>query len=489
LASAQKGLSPASDADPAPEEKTPHPSNRKEASLEEEVQKVADRFDYTAVRQGDVYLLTKRYTSPDDLPEVTVEECWRGLKNFRGLAADNNQANVTNIRNFFHSDRYRDGLQNMGFRESILAHNIVQNFYFQSHWDRTQAAFDLREKSLPVDPVFHWKTIGRSPVLGYDTQYLVGEKAQFVPVSDLDRSVVIPFGTPLPRAGFSVRTEFTVPDPDPTDPATLPEETKRFLDDNGRSSHAIPLSEAVTTLKGRAAPHVVYKVDPIYAAKHVTLAGVDRLSPEIIMQSLAAVYGLSVAHNKDDSVVLTDPQPLKLPDPSIFVLFRQYGPFIRSTFPAPIYRVMHARFLAGRTKPANQEGPELLQFKTQYEFQRVATSYRNSAMRLFRYVVEPQIKAQPDGKLALSRLGERARLLFTLAQTASAYADTCEVADIPLPPYITHRDDFRANVSITGQTYRAQDGTIRRSLSLTYVDPNSGVGFGPVRFVDAPLDL
>jgi len=37
-----------------------------------EVQKVAARSDYTAVHQGKVYLLTKRYTNPEDMPDAAL---------------------------------------------------------------------------------------------------------------------------------------------------------------------------------------------------------------------------------------------------------------------------------------------------------------------------------------------------------------------------------------------------------------------------------
>jgi hypothetical protein len=186
-----------------------------------------------------------------------------------------------------------------------------------------------------------------------------------------------------------------------------------------------------------------------------------------------------------------------------------------------VIRVIHARFLAGRTKTKNQEGPELLQFETQYEFQRMGATFRNAAMRMFRYLAEPQVKAQPEEKLALSRLGERERMLFMFARTVSAYAGECELAEIPLPPYVTHIDDYSANVKITGGVYRkgdspkgpyiydpiyfskinlrqmmqepsgysCPDDSARLALFVTYVDPQSGVAFGPVQFLDVSLYL
>jgi len=477
--SAKNGLLTAADADSTLEEKTPKPP-RKERSLEEEVQKLAERFDYTAVRQGSLYLLTKRYTNLDDLPEVTAEECWLGLKK-RGFG----------YRSDLVKNSAQEVLKSSGKRTFPLEpalQELASDFCVRSYGERIAATSILHENSHPTDPVLHWKTIGKSPVFGYDTQFLAREKLLFLPVSDLDRVLVTPAGTPAPRPDYTLRTEFTVPSPDPTDPATLSDQTKRFLDDNGKSSRAITLTEAIAALNARAVKKGMYRVDTPYAGKHVTLVGVDKLPPETVMQTLAALYNLRIVQ-KDGISLLTDPQQILARVHPHEVFRHEYGHIVGSMMPAPIYRAMHARFLAGRTKTKDQEGPEILEFKDQYEYQRMATAYRNSAIRMFRYLAEPQVKAQPDAKLALSRLGERARNLLAFAQTASAYAAYCELADISLPPYITDIDDFRQNVKISGGPYQGKDGSMWYALSLTYVDPNSGVGHGPVRFFDAPMNL
>jgi hypothetical protein len=65
---------------------------------------------------------------------------------------------------------------------------------------------------------------------------------------------------------------------------------------------------------------------------------------------------------------------------------------------------------------------------------------------------------------------------------ASAYGDVCQVADTPLPPFVTVWADFRQNVTLTGS---ASGG--HGSLSLTYTDANTGTKSAPVLFFDASL--
>ncbi|MCW3051219.1 MAG: hypothetical protein JWN14_389 [Chthonomonadales bacterium] len=515
--------------------------NDKQAA-DAEVQKVANQFDYEAVRQGNVYLLGKRYTNPDDMPDVTLEECRISLRSFLGCvgmygALHDRKESITSIRSIVINQLYvnararsRDAIHDpmsafQGINVNLPgnqrtgipdfpwhATSLTTLYYFASHRDRIEGVLSMLDRNRAFDPVFRWQTIGQHPVFGYDTQLNPQADPLFLPASDCDRVVVTPYGTLFPRDDWWMRTDTILPDQDPTDPAGLSEQTRRFLDDNGRSSRAIPLSEVIAAINRRVPKKPgwkLYKVDWPYASKHVTLVGADKLPPGELMQSLAAVYGLRVNYNLDDTVVLTMARS-ENPSPKYVSTYRPIGivdnlsEYVRANFPSPIYRLMHARFLAGRTKPKNQDGPRLLEYETQYELQRMATTFRNSAMRELRYLVEPQVKAQSKAKLPLSRLGEREHILFTLAQTASGFADACELADVPAPPYITRHDDpllpGRANIRFTGGVYpqdgspegpylmRFPDKNARLALFVTYVSPQTGLTYGPIQILDMPLN-
>jgi hypothetical protein len=518
------------EAEPAPDEAPPPVEKEKEAAppadaaspAEKEIQRIAARFDYTAVRVGNVYLLTKRYTNPEDMPDVTPEECYSRVGADRnrptkpnGTPYANTSKQISSLISslftpqgfgpgvYYGSTRVNGGAwrANGGYYgwNGYVTNTVLtmsHMFYFQAQSDRVAATRALLEDSRPADLIFRWQTIGKSPVFGYDFQFNSQDNVRFFPVSDLDRINVAPYGTPLPRPGYVLRTEMILPDPDPTDPAGLSEATKRFLDDKGRSSHAITLAEAVAALKGRAAKYVVYKVDRMYAAKHVTLVGTDKLPAETVMQALAAVYGLGVNHYTDSSVVLSGGgRGFQLPFPPAYYIYRLWGAQIRSTLTAPVYAAMEARLQGGSTKVRTVEGPGARMgepgyaYQTQYEYQRMAAAVRNSALRQFRYIAEQQVKAQPTKRLALSRLDERARSLFAFAQTASVYAGYCEQADVPLPPFVTHIDDFLTNVAILRDTYQRPDGTRWVWISVTYVDQQTGASYGPVRIVDVPANF
>jgi len=533
--------------DAAPEEAAtdPDPTAQQDLSQEEAVQKVAARFDYDAVRHGSVYLLQKLYTNPDDLPEVTPEELRGGLKSlgapirfdrtFAKAFASSVNANLLDITKSRHPVTQAEFVYRVLHNGKIL-HALVdspasmpdmfmywlaRDFFFLSHDDRARATRDLLANSLPRDPVFHWQPFGQTPVFGYDTQFNPQANRLFIPAGDCDRIVVTPYGTPLPRADYWMRTGTRLPDPDPTDPKTLSAEMKRFLDDNGKSSRAVTIAEALSALNKRVPKGIgskIYQPDPIYASKRVTMVGTEKLSPETLIQCLAAVYGLGVEHRRDDHVVLTGLPGPTLEDEAAKTYFRGYDKYAQKALPPPLYRVLHARFLAGRTKTKNQEGPRLLEYDTQYEFQRLAATLRNTAMRQFRYLAEPQVKAADKEKLPLSHLGEREQKLFMFAQTIAAYAGHCELAEIPLPPYVTHSNVFQhpGVVKITGGVYQkggsptgpyvydplyfsrmtsggsgysCPDDTARLALFMTYTDPNSGVSYGPVQFLDTSLYL
>lgn len=506
-------------------------------SPEEEVKAIAERFDYTSVQQGNVYLLTKRYTNPEDIPEVTAEECRTRLSmpfNFGTRFAlvngvlkihptEDRIISSVNSRLLDDARLLRRRLSMEEFTERLIGaidhspmglYEVAQQFYFQSHEDRLRATNAVLESIRNFDPIFHWQIIDKKPVFGYDGRLGADNVEFFLPMSDCDRASVVPYGTPLPRPDYWVRTEMRLPDPDPTDPATLPRETKRFLDDNGRSSRALTIADVVAGLNRREKGRLVYKVEPVYAAKHVTIAGCDTLPPQNVMQAIAAVYGLGVEHRKDDTVNIIHLPP-NVSNIAYLTYLRQLDKYTQLFLPSPLYRAIHARFLDARTKPQNKEGKELLEYRTQFEFQRIADNYRNSALRMLRYLAEPQVKAQPRQRLALSKLDARSQKLFLFAQAVSGYASLCEIAEIPAPLFITHSVDFDRNVRITGGIYRkgdspngpyikdplyfskitsvgdyytTPDDTARLALFVTYVDPKTGLTLGPVLIFDRSLN-
>jgi hypothetical protein len=463
----------------------PVPTLSEKLSQADAVQEVANYFDYSAVRQGDAYLLTKRYTSPEDMPDVTPEECRLGLKSILtlvtplnphyppGTGAGEPRAQIAHMLSPEQLERLaKDGVPVSELTPEqhkevwkLALYGYIQTTAIQIEQDAAQ--FENRH---PADPFFHHQTFLKMDVFGYDVRSPTLNKMVFIQLSDRNRVDVYSDGRAVLRdPSFSTIDGVKVPNkdgPDITDPSALSDAMKQFLDDKNRSAHATSLSEAISALNGRPANHVVYKVDPMYATKHVTLVSAEKLPAAALMHALAAVYGLRVVEQEDGSVLLTHPSVFQAKGIS------DLGRAIRSAIPAPIFRALQsAQIVAEKARLARMAAngdPSPRGRRPQ------VSAMSNSAMRIFRYLAEPQVKSQAEGKLALSRLDERARNLFEFAPTVPRYSQAYSMADSPVPPYLT---DFDHSV-LTGGISTNPDGATRFSFNITFTDPATGIHSG-----------
>jgi|GEM_PF-2686957 len=468
-----------------PNNKLPAPSLSNNLSSEAAVREVADYFDYSAVRQGNIYLLMKRYTNPEDMPEVTPEECMNGLKAISkililfnpkiptGTFAGEPMANIVHLL----STEQLERLSKSGLSVSELTPSqheevwrLALDFYLQSEADHVEETYSILENRNPADPVFHWQTIMNVHAFGYDTRSAKLNKILFIPVSDSNRIIVNPDGGTGKFSSVHTHNGVVVPDLDPADPNGVPEPTKRFLDDKGRHSNAISISQAMSGLNGRTANHVVYKVDAEYAAKRVILVGVDKLPGDVLMRALAAVYGLRIARNEDGNLVLTHPLVIKakqLPD---------LGRALQSAIPAPIYRAIRTQALAAHKEIKGMKRPVLAN-----EYQAPGFAIHRSAIQMFLYVAEAEVKAHTGEKLALSHLGERANTMFMIAETVDSFSQVCWLTDRPLPPYVADID----HVTLTGGIYRNAEDAELFSLHFSYINPKTGIMYSGIGFTNA----
>lgn len=458
---------------PVTQEK-PKPTLNEKLSPEEAVREVADYFDYSAVRKGDVFLLRKRYTNPEDLPDVSAAECRSGMKAIsKILAAFNPRVSkgeagyepMADIAGMLSIEQLEQ-LSKNGLPVSELTaaqRNEVQRlalkFYIQYDADAIEKALGFLDTRNPADPIFHWQTVMDVYAFGYDTRSVNLNKMLFINVSDTDKIAVYPNGGTARRKSVHTRNGVVVPSSDPTDPAGIPESTKFFLDDIHHSAHSASLSQSLSALNKRADNKVVYKVDPACASKRVTLIGTDKLPAEELVNSLAEVYGLRLAHNEDSSVVVKLPMIVEAKSLS------DIGRSVRSAIPDPIYRAMRSRT---SYSPTSRPLPEPFVSLTDYSLKE--SDMHHAALRMFLYLAEPQVKSQKAEKLALSRMGTRARNLFEYTSTAVTFAKACWIADRSDPPYITDFD----HITLTGGLYRNDDGKKSFSLYFSYRDPKTG---------------
>jgi len=465
--------------------KSPVPSLRKDLSPEAAVREVTDYFDYAAVRQGNIYLLTKRYTNPEDLPEVSPEECRIGIKAIAGMLAAFNPkyppgtfagdpiANIARMLSPAQMEKLgKEGLPvtELNPEQHAEIERLALKFYIQDKADRVAKAYALLESRNPADPTFHWQTIMDFHAFGYDTRSERLNKILFIPVSNGNHIIVSPDGTTI-KITAGVHTENGVvvhdPDLDPTDPTVVSEPMKQFLGNRGKPAHAVSLAEAVSALTRRAANKTEYRVDPMYATKHVTLVGTDKLAEEALLRSFAAVYGLRVVQSEAHRFDLTRP---------LVTDARQLSDLNRALLSAIPGSISHAFLSNPHRGPKGTDLSKLEGFPAEalarmpLDYTKHSEDMALAAMRMFRYVAEAEVKAQPSEKIRLSKLGERARTLFEFAQTVNLYAEACTMANRPAPEFVTDLD----HATLTGGISHNADGTERFALSFSFRDPQTG---------------
>ncbi|MCW3098232.1 MAG: hypothetical protein JWL77_3850 [Chthonomonadaceae bacterium] len=450
----------------------PVPSLKEPLPPEDAVQEVAAYFDYKAVRQGSAYFLTKRYTDPADMPDVTSEECRAGLRTITRMLGQFNpkipgpttgspQATIATLLSSAQLETLgKDGLpvSELTSVQRAEVEKLALEFFIQSDAEQCEQLLAILESRNPSAPVFHWQTLLEVHAFGYDARSASLNKVMFFPVSDSHRVRVSLDGIPYLIKGQNLVGGKPVAPTDPTDPEVLAEPMKRFLDDRAKSSRAVALSDVIAALNGRPDNHVVYKVDAMYASKHVTLIGSDKLPGDALMRGVAAVYGLRAVHNEDGSFVLTHPAVIAVNR------ITELGHALTSAIPAPIYRRIQAGVPTVPTHNIHLPVDEV-------DYQSYGSALYRSALQTFRYLVQPQVKAQPEARLLLSKMDDRARNLFEFAQNARMYCLASAITVRPMPPYIADLD----HVTLTGGMYRNDAGEGRFSLFFSYTNPKTGV--------------
>lgn len=466
----------------------PVPTLNANLTREEAIKEIADYFDYAVVRQGEIYLLTKRYTAPQDLLEVTPDECLFGLKAVSKVLAPfnpnipsstiagNPEAAIVHLLSAEQIAKFgQNGLpvSELTPAQRAEAWRLALKFYLQSEAEHLDETITTLENRNPRDPVFHWQTIKNIYAFGYDTRSEHLNKIVFIPISNSNQIVVLPNGATAQITRVHKHNGVVVPDKDPTDPTDLTEAIKQLLDHPNRyPSYTVSLSEAVAALNKRPQGHMVYKVDTMYAAKRVTLVGMEKFSPEITMRSLAAVYGLRAVHTENSNLILTHPV---LPNVKEISDLRQA---LQEVIPAPI---LHAMRPLSQTPPPGQKGIERPILASEYQAR--GSAIHRAAMQMFRYVAEATVKSQSKTKRALSQFDEPERLRFALSSTVGSFAQACWMTDRPVPPYIGDFD----HVILTGGISHTPDGSAQLSLFFSYRNPQSGLFYKGVGFINAPV--
>lgn len=268
-------------------------------SAETAVQKVAAAYDYDAERQGDIFLLRKRYTNPHELPDVTLEECTLAMADVvkvlsalsphlqPGRDHSLNEPLVFDFVRTLTPDQFQS-LQSETLRvldlspqqrELVLRSTLY--YYVQSPADDAENALRLIKQASQT--ALYMKNPRSRGGFGYE----------FRPSSS--HMYFMPFdeGGPLPTINGN-----------PLPPT--PEPDRRTW----KAEVPTTLGEVVAALNRRVGPRMA--VDAALAAKPVTIIGARIIPTEKVLSAMAQVYGLRVKTENEILLRLTR-RALRLP--------------------------------------------------------------------------------------------------------------------------------------------------------------------------------
>lgn len=427
------------------------------ASLDDEMKAIAVAYDYSVQRVGDVFVLKKLYSIPNDLPTLTQAECDHVLMlmprvvepfnphglsyHIQFLAPPGPQLRRDQTR-IVHPlvDSFATSLtpnqlammeknvllvSSLSQSQKALARQLRFSLYLQEPMDRI-ALLPPILKQAEQSAVFCWQdTRSARHVFGYTLPDHRGDRTllRFHPLSHSTGGEDLDTFSPDPQATG----------PDPTDPSSLPVQAE--------TPAAQTLAEAVAALNTRSVGAIHADVDAAVAAKPVTLAGANNAPASQVLHALADVYGLRLVDTPGSpgklTLTLPDvPPPSELADLPSSLRQALPDPFVRATHLDKIVAAQQQFYdfwqlprdpkhlnQASRAPGVEETQAELEQamlerkransdnvdFKAGLdrikEAQAALPALRFAAIRRLRALVEPKLQAKPDG-VALSDLGE-----------------------------------------------------------------------------------
>lgn len=464
-----------------------------QTSLDDEVKVVAAAYDYDSQRLGNVFVLKKRYSNPDELPALTQSECASILTLLQKVSDPfNPHALPTSIkllvppatqlrRDQFQVinpllDRFAASLtpaqmeamhmnnlsmSSLSQDQKALARQVQLLLYIQ-HPLESIAELSSELEAANRDAVFCWHDTDSSRhVFGYTLPKQPGDwiMNRFHPLSrfiDTDK-LDLTDTSPQPTS------------PDPTNPDPVPASVQSDV------APSQTLADVVAELNTQpGTPHT--DVDASVATKPITLVGGDNTPVLQVLQGLANVYSLrlltSPAGNTTRLVItlpsvsppsdITDlPSSLRhtLPDPFARAIHldrmvaeeQQFHDFwqvpVDSKRPAKVSDKSNIEETRDELEQSMQErrrslsGPNEFVAATERIKQAEATlpALRIVAIRRLRTLIEPKLKLKPAG-VALADLGEQEHEALTIIYLIDATQSLIKLLTQPTPDSILNSD-------------------------------------------------
>lgn len=458
------------------------------APLSVVVEKLAAAYDYDAERRGNLFLLRKRYTDPNDLPGVTLEESALAVRDVLTILSRHNPrvpekalGKPTPLLKVFMASLTPEQLRLMNESQGGLpvaslsprlqaeVRRFALHFYVQNPVEDIERALARLNKAANNRPLFYWSDTFGPPVFGFELLPRSPRGAHFLPLSN-PAEVWINGGTIIRRkprhgAGWQL-PDPTVPTPDDLKSAQAP-------------PSAATLAEIIAHLNLRAEGRLVLAVDAALAPKPITIMGGEAAAPVALFQAMADVYGLRVRTEKDGALTLT--RRLYRPANNVTALRET----VRHVFPEPFLRALKGEaadawedkrraLVEGKAgKPVTREQSETRRKQWEaYSKQLRGTEtspggLRVAAARRLRAFIELR-KTTPDERIALSETDPRERMAFANVLMADCLGAVGKVASRRPPGYITQFDQLY----LTGGLAGVSDGKQRFGLLLSLLSPD-----------------
>ena len=500
------------------------------------VEKVATSYDYDAAlaKGGGLFVLRKRYSDPNDLPGVTLEECRLAVRDVLHVLSRYDpavlQAGMSDdpaLQELMASlsPAQLEALQDKQVRLPVSALSPRQRelvWRFALHAYVQTPTNDLRHVRARFDTVLHRDTwFGWSEMLGLRLFGYEGPQAEplhpgsyFRPLSHAHLVQYGPGGSAsiaqAPRPFNRDGTPNERPHADPTQPTPADVEAGK----NEAAFGSTTLGAAVAALNARGGDAVKFALDETLAAKPVTVVGGEKAAPARVLAALADAYGLPIKEDKDGTLRLARPKWRAA------TTVAALGASIRGVFPDPLVRALRLDALeklraedravelrqaqqnaaAAAREAARQEAgaprPEPTQAQIdawraeamkRWEQQQERSrrwqqlmdrpdTLRVAAMRRLRAGVEPKLKGAPNERVGLEALGGPERRALANILMADCLSSLRGLLGREVPGYITRFDQ----VVLSGGYGNGPDGKAMFALSLDMPNPEgTGVRQGP----------
>lgn len=445
------------------------------------IQWLADAYDYTLLaRRGSLYLLRKKYTYPQEMPNVTPEECRLAALDIGELLA---RISTLKVGTGINVDEERDSLA--GLVASLSP----------EQWERSRSGgLNVRTDFTPQQRQTTWGMMlyqytggmaahSKRPVYVLDPDcnvrfsrdrqgqpgYIFHPKGAKQIFGRLDRPTVLR-GT---SKGTTTTTEAAkLPTADDPIAHPLSDIVKRL---NARRNGS---PTARTKKKASEPGETVLSVEEALAAKPITLIAADDdtvASPEQTARAAAEVYGLRLRRDSDQAATIA-----RLPPPAQVGVMDGLA-MVRSSLPVPLVTALHLAEDAAlatqiRQQDNSREGyrNRLQLIKQRFNLKDNQQALQNEAVWQLLQSLEVRLdrKPQEDGMFATPIPLRKSPMVdqscFALFTMQEFLRELCRQSIVPL--YVTRFEDM----VMTCGSFTNPQGVKMRSIMFFLPDPATG---------------